>query len=153
MPSQVLFDDIGPSLIKISSPELQFQLLRSFLQFLGVPCGCRLLPSFLYMAMDENSVFDSRLHHQRPLVCFDLPLSGVSSIGHMDSLIQGRQRVGHPVEGEEFIQNFFHTMLPLFSGKAKSNLSVFWLQYEVSKVNNLIFIYYKLQIVKHNQYI
>nr|XP_056707814.1 nuclear exosome regulator NRDE2 [Euleptes europaea] len=131
---QVLFDDLGPSLIKLSSPDLQFQLLCSFLQFLGVPCGCQLLPSFLYIAMDENDIFEPRQHKQSPLTSFDLPLSGVSSIGQMDSVAQGRKRVGHSKEGEEFIQNFFHMMLPLFSGEEKSKLSNYWLQYEIAKV-------------------
>ncbi|XP_048342184.1 nuclear exosome regulator NRDE2 [Sphaerodactylus townsendi] len=131
---QVLFDDLGPSLIRISSRDLQFQLLCSFLQFLGVPCGCRLLPSFIYMAMDENDIFDHGQHKQSPLSSFDLPLSGVSCIGQMDSIAQGRKLIGHSKEGEEFIQNFFHTMLPLFSGEEKSKLSNYWLQYEISKV-------------------
>uniref|UniRef100_A0A8P4KAS2 NRDE-2, necessary for RNA interference, domain containing n=1 Tax=Dicentrarchus labrax TaxID=13489 RepID=A0A8P4KAS2_DICLA len=34
---QVLFDDIGPSLICLSSPELQLRLLLHFLSFLGLP--------------------------------------------------------------------------------------------------------------------
>lgn len=34
---QVLFDDIGPSLILLSSPELQLRLLLHFLAFLGLP--------------------------------------------------------------------------------------------------------------------
>nr|XP_020663249.1 protein NRDE2 homolog [Pogona vitticeps] len=131
---QVVFDDLGPSLIKISNSDLQFQLLCSFLQFLGVPCVCQLLPSFVYLAMDENNIFDNRQHSQGPLTSFDLPVSGISPIGCMDSVIQGGKQVGHPKEGEEFIQNLFHVMLPLFSGKEKSDLSVFWLQYEISKV-------------------
>ncbi|XP_054828308.1 nuclear exosome regulator NRDE2 isoform X2 [Eublepharis macularius] len=131
---QVVFDDLGSSLIKISSPDLQFQLLCSFLQFLGVPCECQLLPSFLYIAMDENNIFGHGQHEQSPLTSFDLPVSGISSIGHMDAVSQGRKRVGHSKEGEEFIQNFFHRMLPLFSGKEKSKLSIFWLQYEIAKV-------------------
>ncbi|XP_061467929.1 nuclear exosome regulator NRDE2 [Rhineura floridana] len=131
---QVLFDDLGSSLIKISSSDLQFQLLCSFLQFLGVPCGCSLLPTFLYIAMDENSIFDHGQHGQSPLTSFALPLPGVSRIGCMDPMHQAGRHVGHPKEGEEFIQNFFHMMLPLFSGKEKSNLSNFWLQYEISKV-------------------
>ncbi|XP_034957789.1 nuclear exosome regulator NRDE2 [Zootoca vivipara] len=131
---QVLFDDLGPSLIQISSPDLQFQLLCSFLQFLGVPCSCGLLPSFLYTAMDENNIFEDQQHGQRPLTSFDLSLPGVSRIGQMGSMLQGVRRIGHPKEGEEFIQNFFHMILPLLSGKEKSNLSNFWLQYEVSKV-------------------
>lgn len=135
---QVLSDDLGPSLIKISNPDLQFQLLCSFLQFIGVPCECNLLPSFLYLAMDEISIFDDEQRSQGPLTSFNLPLSGVSSIGHMDSLIHAKKHIGHPKEGEEFIQNFFHMMLPLFSGKEKSNLSIFWLQYELSKVINAV---------------
>ncbi|XP_015278744.1 PREDICTED: protein NRDE2 homolog [Gekko japonicus] len=131
---QVLFDDLGPSLIKIPNPDLQFQLLCSFLQFLGVPCGCQLLPSFLYIAMDENNIFGHGQHKQSPLTSFDLPLSGVSSVGQMDSVTQGRKRVGHSKEGEEFIQNFFHMMLPLFSGEEKSKLYIYWLQYEIAKV-------------------
>lgn len=36
-PAQVLFDDIGPSLIQLSSPDLQLRLLLRFLAFLGLP--------------------------------------------------------------------------------------------------------------------
>nr|XP_006122408.1 protein NRDE2 homolog isoform X1 [Pelodiscus sinensis] len=130
---QVLFDDLGPSLIRLSSPDLQFQLLYSFLQFLGVPCERNLFPSNLYIAMDENSIFDAG-HSEGPLTSFDSLLSGVNSIGHMDTMIRERQRIGHCKEGEEFLQNVFHFILPMFSGKEKSNLSVCWLQYEISKV-------------------
>ncbi|XP_074921736.1 nuclear exosome regulator NRDE2 isoform X3 [Chelonoidis abingdonii] len=130
---QVLFDDLGPSLIRLSSPDLQFQLLYSFLQFVGVPCGRSLFPSNLYIAMDENNVFDNE-QSDRPLTSFDSLLSGVNSIGHMDTMTRGRQHIGHCKEGEEFIQNVFHLILPLFSGKEKANLSVCWLQYEISKV-------------------
>ncbi|XP_005285443.3 nuclear exosome regulator NRDE2 isoform X1 [Chrysemys picta bellii] len=130
---QVLFDDLGPSLIRLSSPDLQFQLLYSFLQFVGVPCGCSLFPSNLYIAMDENNIFDTG-QSEKPLTSFDSLLSGVNSIGHMDTMTRGRQRMGHCKEGEEFIQNVFHLILPLFSGKEKSHLSVCWLQYEISKV-------------------
>lgn len=129
-----MFDDLGPSLIKVSNPDLQFQLLCSFLQFLGIPCGYQLLPSFLYVAMDENNIFGHGQDKQSPLTSFDLPLSGVSTIGQMDSVTKGRRRVGHSKEGEEFIQNFFHMMLPLFSGEEKSKLYIYWLQYEIAKV-------------------
>ncbi|XP_074812210.1 LOW QUALITY PROTEIN: nuclear exosome regulator NRDE2 [Natator depressus] len=134
---QVLFDDLGPSLMRLSSPDLQFQLLYSFLQFLGVPCGCSLFPSNLYIAMDENNIFDTG-QSERPLTSFDSLLSGVNSIGHMDTMTRGRQHIGHSKEGEEFIQNVFHLILPLFSGKEKSNLSVCWLQYEISKVGQCL---------------
>lgn len=83
--------------------------------------------------MDENNIFDTG-QSERPLTSFDSLLSGVNSIGHMDTMTRGRQHIGHSKEGEEFIQNVFHLILPLFSGKEKSNLSVCWLQYEISKV-------------------
>ncbi|KFZ49223.1 Protein NRDE2, partial [Podiceps cristatus] len=60
--------------------------------------------------------------------------SGFSSIGHMDTMLRGRHHIGHYKEGEEFIQNVFHVLFLLFSGKEKSNLSICWLQYEISKV-------------------
>ncbi|NXN11559.1 NRDE2 protein, partial [Indicator maculatus] len=60
--------------------------------------------------------------------------SGFSSIGHMDTMLRGRHHIGHYKEGEEFIQNVFHSLFLLFPGKEKSKLSIFWLQYEISKV-------------------
>ncbi|KFP81633.1 Protein NRDE2, partial [Apaloderma vittatum] len=131
---QVLFDDLGPSLIQLSSADLQHQLLYSFLHFLGVPCTSKLFPSNLYIAMDENNIFDSVLSDEKPLSSVDFPLSGFNSIGHMDTMLRGRHHVGHYKEGEEFIQNVFHVLFQLFSGKEKSNLSLCWLQYEISKV-------------------
>ncbi|KAG8126412.1 hypothetical protein E2320_021629 [Naja naja] len=135
---QVLFDDLGPSLIRLSSPELRFQLLSSFLQFLGVPCTCRLLPSSFYIAMDENNSVDNEYNNQGILTSLDMPLFGVSNIGHMDSMVQGEKHVTHTKEEEQFIQNLFHMMLPLFSGKDRSNLCIFWLQYEITKVTQYL---------------
>ncbi|KAM9555706.1 nuclear exosome regulator NRDE2 isoform 1-T1 [Guaruba guarouba] len=131
---QVLFDDLGPSLIQISNPDLQRQILYSFLQFLGVPCTKKLFPSNLYIAMDENNIFDSVLSDEKPLTSVDFPLSGFHSIGHMNTMLRGRHHIGHYKEGEEFMQNVFHVLFPLFSGKEKCNLSICWLQYEISKV-------------------
>ncbi|XP_069714794.1 nuclear exosome regulator NRDE2 [Phaenicophaeus curvirostris] len=131
---QVLFDDLGPSLIRISSLDLQHQLLYSFLQFLGVPCTSKLFPSNLYIAMDENNIFDSVLSDEKPLTSVDCPLSGFNSIGHMDTMPRRRHHIGHYKEGEEFIQNVFHVLFQLFPGKEKSNLSLCWLQYEIFKV-------------------
>ncbi|XP_027493612.1 protein NRDE2 homolog isoform X2 [Corapipo altera] len=131
---QVLFDDLGPSLIRLSNPNLQHQLLYSFLQFLGVPCTSKLFPSSLYIAMDENNIFDSVLYDDKPLTSVDFPLSGFNSIGHMDTMLRGRRQIGHCKEGEEFIQNVFHVLFQIFTGKEKSNLSVCWLQYEIYKV-------------------
>ena len=39
----MLFDDIGPSLIHLASPELQRRLLLSFLSFMGMPVDSVLL--------------------------------------------------------------------------------------------------------------
>ncbi|NWS47362.1 NRDE2 protein, partial [Probosciger aterrimus] len=60
--------------------------------------------------------------------------SGFNSIGHMNTMLRGRRHIGHYKEGEEFIQNVFHLLFPLFSGEEKCNLSICWLQYEISKV-------------------
>lgn len=130
----MLFDDLGPSLIRLSNPKLQHQLLYSFLQFLGVPCTSKLFPSSLYIAMDENNIFDSVLYDDKPLTSVDFPLSGFNSIGHMDTMSRGRHQIGHYKEGEEFIQNVFQVLSQIFTGKEKSNLAICWLQYEISKV-------------------
>lgn len=131
---QVLFDDIGQSLIKLCSPDLQFRLIEAFLQFLGVPSGFVPPASCLYLAMDENSIFDHGLHDAKPLTCLSSPFSGVSCVGHMDPLGGRRWTRGHSRDGEDFIRNIFHLVLPLFSGKEKSDLCSSWLQYETAKV-------------------
>ncbi|XP_030070609.1 nuclear exosome regulator NRDE2 [Microcaecilia unicolor] len=131
---QVLFDELGPSLFRISSPELKFQLMRAFLQFLGVPCGHSLPVSCLYLAMDENSIFDCGNSSERPLTPFDCPFSGVGILGHMDTLVSGRRQTGHCKEGEAFLQNIFQLAQTCFSGEEKSHFSVCWLQYEIAKV-------------------
>ncbi|KAM5242739.1 nuclear exosome regulator NRDE2 isoform 1-T3 [Hipposideros larvatus] len=131
---QVLFDDIGQSLIRLSSPELQFQLITAFLQFLGVPSEFGPPASCLYLAMDENSIFDHGLCDEKPLTCLNLSYSGVSCVGRTDKLGCRRWTRGHNREGEEFIRNIFHLVMPSFSGKEKSQLCFSWLQYEMAKV-------------------
>ncbi|XP_020039296.1 nuclear exosome regulator NRDE2 isoform X3 [Castor canadensis] len=131
---QVLFDDIGQSLIRLSSQDLQFQLIEAFLQFLGVPSGFVPPASCLYLAMDESSIFDNGLPDEKPLTYFSLSFSGISSVGHMDQLGCPRWTQGHNREGEEFIRNVFYLVMPLFSGKQKSHLCFSWLRYEIEKV-------------------
>ncbi|XP_011715555.2 nuclear exosome regulator NRDE2 [Macaca nemestrina] len=131
---QVLFDDIGQSLIRLSSHNLQFQLVEAFLQFLGVPSGLTPPASCLYLAMDENSIFDNGLYDEKPLTFFNPSFSGASSVGRMDRLGCPRWTRGQNREGEEFIRNVFHLVMPLFSGKEKSQLCFSWLQYEIAKV-------------------
>lgn len=130
----MLFDDIGQSLIRLSSPALQFQLVVAFLQFLGVPAGFTPPASCLYLAMDENSVFDSGLYDEQPLTFLNLSFSGVSCVGRMDQLGCRRWTRGHSREGEEFIRNIFHLVMPLFSGAERSQLCSSWLRYEIAKV-------------------
>ncbi|XP_003472393.1 nuclear exosome regulator NRDE2 [Cavia porcellus] len=131
---QVLFDDIGQSLIRLASEDLRFQLIEAFLQFLGVPSGAVPPAACLYLAMDENSIFDNRLYEEKPLTFFSPSFSGVSCVGHMERLGCPRWSRGHSREGEEFIRNIFHLVMPVFSGKQKSQLCSSWLRYETAKV-------------------
>ncbi|KAF6131796.1 NRDE-2, necessary for RNA interference, domain containing [Phyllostomus discolor] len=131
---QVLFDDIGQSLIRLCSQDLRFQLIEAFLQFLGVPAGFTPPASCLYLAMDENSIFDHGLHDEKPLTFLNLSFSGVSCVGRTDRLGCRRWARGHDREGGEFVRNVFHLVLPLFSGGERSRLCVSWLRYEIAKV-------------------
>ncbi|XP_029806628.1 protein NRDE2 homolog isoform X2 [Suricata suricatta] len=131
---QVLFDDIAQSLIRLSSQDLQFGLVAAFLQFLGVPSGLSPPASCLYLAMDENSIFDNGLHDEMPLTFLNLSFSGVSCVGRSDPLGCRRWTRGHSREGEEFIRNIFHLVMPLFSGRERSELCFSWLRYEIAKV-------------------
>ncbi|XP_015426917.1 PREDICTED: protein NRDE2 homolog isoform X2 [Myotis davidii] len=131
---QVLFDDIGQSLIRLSSQALQFQLIVAFLQFLGVPAGFSPPAACLYLAMDENSIFDNGLYDEQPLTFLNLSFSGVSCVGRTDQLGCRRWTRGHSREGEEFIRNIFHLVMPLFSGRERSQLCSSWLRYEIAKV-------------------
>ncbi|XP_008591874.1 PREDICTED: protein NRDE2 homolog [Galeopterus variegatus] len=131
---QVLFDDIGQSLIRLCSQDLQFRLIEAFLQFLGVPSGFIPPASCLYLAMDENSIFDNGLYDEKPLTFSSPSFSGISCVGRMDPLGCPCWTRGHNREGEDFIRNLFHLVMPLFLGKEKSQLCFLWLQYEIAKV-------------------
>ncbi|KAM5125857.1 nuclear exosome regulator NRDE2, partial [Mantella aurantiaca] len=131
---QVLFDDLGSSMFRITIPALRFQLMLSFLQFLGVPCGPRPPPASLYLAMDEDSLFECTAANGRLVTTLQAPLAGVSRVGHLTVMSGGRRQIGHCKEGERFIQNVFQSALSLFHGEEKTQLCVCWLQYEVSKV-------------------
>ncbi|XP_068110673.1 nuclear exosome regulator NRDE2 [Hyperolius riggenbachi] len=130
---QVLFDDLGPSMFKISSPALRFQLMLSFLQFLGVPCGPRLPPACLYLSLCETSIFQHISAYERLLSAFEPPLAGVGVVGHVATMSRWRQQIGQCKEGESFIQNVFLSALSLFHGEQKTQLSVYWLQYAIYK--------------------
>ncbi|XP_059504943.1 nuclear exosome regulator NRDE2 isoform X1 [Stegostoma tigrinum] len=131
---QVLFDDIGSSMFKISSPELRFQLMSSFFQFLGIPTGFSLPPCCLNVALDDPDLFSSGSGDERLLSWSDSPAAGVSIVGFMPAMPSQRWAPSHCTEGEDFIQTAFHQALPLFAGKERAQLTLHWLQYEKSKV-------------------
>uniref|UniRef100_A0A8C9VEP1 NRDE-2, necessary for RNA interference, domain containing n=1 Tax=Scleropages formosus TaxID=113540 RepID=A0A8C9VEP1_SCLFO len=132
---QVLFDDVGPSMILLSKPELRFQLLCSFLRFLGLPCDmdypCG--PSWSIL-LDNLALLVEELDADRPLSCSDLWQAGVSPVGHMTTLGAPRRMVGLCKQGEEFMQNVLHQLWPLLSASERSKLSLYWIQYEKIKV-------------------
>ncbi|KAG7224661.1 hypothetical protein INR49_011414 [Caranx melampygus] len=105
---QVLFDDIGPSLICLSSPELQLGLLLHFLSFLGLPVDPVL----------------SAAPCQPGLLLENLSL-----------LIQGDQEVGGTgKQGERFVTNVLTMVQPVLPPHHRAILSLSWMQYEKLKV-------------------
>ncbi|XP_077123740.1 nuclear exosome regulator NRDE2 isoform X1 [Ranitomeya variabilis] len=130
---QVFFDDIGPSMIKISSADLKFRLVLSFLQFMGVPCDARPPFASLYLSLDDASIFDHAFY-ERMMTSQELPLSGIGAVGHLDTMNQDRSLIGQCKEGERFIQDVFQSAMSCFTVDEKMKLSVYWLQYEISKV-------------------
>uniref|UniRef100_A0A4W3JGF6 NRDE-2, necessary for RNA interference, domain containing n=1 Tax=Callorhinchus milii TaxID=7868 RepID=A0A4W3JGF6_CALMI len=135
---QVLFDDIGTSMFKISTPELRFRLMTSFFQFLGIPMGFSLPASCLNVTLDELSVFGSETPGERPLTSLDLQSSGVSAVGSMGTVAYQKKPIARYKEGEDFIQTAFHQALPLFTAEEQSELTLSWLQYERAKVTRCL---------------
>uniref|UniRef100_UPI00398ECA2A nuclear exosome regulator NRDE2 isoform X2 n=1 Tax=Pristiophorus japonicus TaxID=55135 RepID=UPI00398ECA2A len=133
---QVLFDDVGCSMFKISSPQLRFQLMSSFLQLLGIPVGLGLPTSCLNVALDEPGLFASGTGGERPLACSDSLASGVSAVGFVATVPDQKRAAGHCKAGEDFIRAAFHQALPLFAGEERLELALSWLQYEKSKLRN-----------------
>ncbi|XP_049625875.1 nuclear exosome regulator NRDE2 [Suncus etruscus] len=131
---QVLFDDIGQSLIRLTQPELRFQLVAAFLQFLGLPCTARPPAACFYLALDDGGLFDGGFSDEQPLSAPYPPFSGVGYVGRMDPLGSRRGTRGHSREGEDFIRNLLHLLLPLFAGPERAQLCLSWLRFEVAKV-------------------
>uniref|UniRef100_A0A3Q3RCK2 NRDE-2, necessary for RNA interference, domain containing n=1 Tax=Monopterus albus TaxID=43700 RepID=A0A3Q3RCK2_MONAL len=119
---QVLFDDIGPSLICLSSPELQLHLLLHFLSFLGLPVNS-VLPSH-FLGTDIL----------RPLTSYDLPDLGVNAVGHMTTLQGTRKWAGLVKQGEKFVTNVFNMVQAVLPAHHRAVLSLSWMQYEKLKV-------------------
>ncbi|XP_069772005.1 nuclear exosome regulator NRDE2 isoform X2 [Narcine bancroftii] len=131
---QVLFDDVSSSMFQISSPKLKFQLVSSFLQFLGIPAQAGLSHSCLSVALDEPTLFGSRPDGKRPSGWRDVPTTGVAAVGFTAVESKQKRVAGYSRSGEEFIRMVFRQALPQFSGAERSELVLSWLLYEKTKV-------------------
>ncbi|XP_076834625.1 nuclear exosome regulator NRDE2 [Brachyhypopomus gauderio] len=129
---QVLFDDIGPSMVRVETPQLQGRLVLSFLRFLGLPGTSS--PPDPSLLLDDSAFLDERVDPERPLTSYDLPVSGVSAVGHMTFLSSSRRRAGLCKAGEELLRNVLEQILPLLSAQDRAALNLCWLQYEKLKV-------------------
>ncbi|KAM7404039.1 hypothetical protein PAMA_004452 [Pampus argenteus] len=130
---QVLFDDIGPSLICLSSPEVRLRLLLSFLSFLGLPVDCS-APCQLSLLLEDLSLLTQGDDHQRPLTCHDLPGPGINAVGHMTTLQGNKKWAGLGKHGERFVTNVFNMVQPVLPAHHRAVLSLSWMQYEKLKV-------------------
>lgn len=138
-PVQVLFDDLGQSLIRVELPELRLRLLLSFLHLLGVPtCSASFSSSAIVddsTLLDDSALLDETLDPERPLTSHDLPVTGVSAVGHMISRCDSRKkRAGLCKQGEEFVRNVLEQTLALFPPQDRTEVTLCWMQYEKVKV-------------------
>ncbi|XP_058604672.1 nuclear exosome regulator NRDE2 isoform X2 [Onychostoma macrolepis] len=133
---QVLFDDIGPSMIRVDRVDLQLQLILSFLQFLGLPgpSGRFSTTSSSNILLDDLAFLEEGPDPERPLTSHDLPLAGTCAVGHMTFLSDCRRQAGLCKAGEEFLQNVLQQTLPLVSVQDQATITLCWLQYEKLKV-------------------
>ncbi|XP_064179184.1 nuclear exosome regulator NRDE2 isoform X2 [Anguilla rostrata] len=131
---QVLFDDIGPSMIRLSAPELRFQLVCCFLQFLGLPGESWYHGPSWSSLLDGTSLLEEGPGAERLLTAGHLHGAGVSPVGHMTTLDGARRQTGLCKEGEEFVHLVLQQISPLCSPQEKALLSLYWIQYEKLKV-------------------
>ncbi|XP_026157598.1 nuclear exosome regulator NRDE2 isoform X2 [Mastacembelus armatus] len=133
---QVLFDDIGPSLICLSSPELQLQLLLHFMSFLGLPVDSALFaaPSQPGLLLENLSLLTQGIDPLRPLTSHDLPDTGLNAVGHMTTLQGTKKWAGLGKQGETFITNVFNMVQAVLPVHHQAILSLSWIQYEKLKV-------------------
>ncbi|KAL7381030.1 hypothetical protein ABVT39_027522 [Epinephelus coioides] len=133
---QVLFDDIGPSLICLSTPELRLCLLLHFFSFLGLPVDSVLsaAPCQLGLLLENLSLLTQGNELRHPLTSHDLPESGVNSVGHMTTLQGTRKCVGLGKQGERFVTNVISMVQAVLPVHHRAALSLSWMQYEKLKV-------------------
>ncbi|TWW72359.1 nuclear exosome regulator NRDE2 isoform X1 [Takifugu flavidus] len=133
---QVLFDDIGPSLILLPSPELQLRLLVQFLAFLGLPTDFALsaAPRSPDILLENLSLLTHGVDPQRPLTYQDLPDTGVNPVGLMTTLQGNRKWVGLGKQGEKFVANLLKMVQPVLRVDSQTNLALSRMRYEKLKV-------------------
>ncbi len=98
---QVLFDDIGPSMIRVDRADLQLQLILSFLQFLGLPGPPARFSttSSSNILLDDLAFLEEVPDPERPLTSHDLPMAGTCAVGHMTCLSGCGDRQGCVKQG------------------------------------------------------
>ncbi|XP_051941629.1 nuclear exosome regulator NRDE2 [Hippocampus zosterae] len=133
---QVLFDDIGPSLICLSSPELQLRFLLHFLSFLGLPVDTVLSAGLCHpgLLMEDLSLLTQGSDSRRSLTFHNLPSLGMNSVGHMTTLQGTRKWAGLGKQGEKFVNAMFNMLLPVLPSDQRAVLSLSRMQYEKLKV-------------------
>ncbi|KAK5617501.1 hypothetical protein CRENBAI_005187 [Crenichthys baileyi] len=139
---QVLFDDIGPSLICLSSAELQLRFLLSFLSFLGFPVDFVLsaAPHQPCLLLENLSLLTQGTELHRPLTSFNLPVleTGINSVGHMTTLQGTRKWSGLGKQGERFLTNVFSMLQPVLPPPHRAVLSLSWILNEKLKVLHIL---------------
>ncbi|CAN9502574.1 unnamed protein product [Ophioblennius macclurei] len=133
---QVLFDDIGPSLICLSTPELRLRFLLHFLSFLGLPVDPVLFaaPCQPGLILENLSFLTQGTDLQHPLTSYDIPDPGVNSVGHTVTLQGTRKWMGLEKQGEKFVTYVFSMVQPVLPPLHMSCLTLSWIQYEKLKV-------------------
>ncbi|XP_028995868.1 nuclear exosome regulator NRDE2 [Betta splendens] len=133
---QVLFDDIGPSLICLSSPDLQLHLLLWFLSFLGLPVDSVFSDALCQsdLLLENLSLLTQGTDLQHPLTSHDLPDLGINAVGHMTTLQGTKKLAGLGKHGERFVTNVFNMVQAFLPTHHRAVLSLCWMQYEKVKV-------------------
>ncbi|XP_020774937.2 nuclear exosome regulator NRDE2 isoform X1 [Boleophthalmus pectinirostris] len=130
---QVLFDDIGQSMICLSSPDLQLRLLLHFLSFLGLPVNITtsnqtgmLLENLLLLTQNDNFA--------RPLTFPELLHTGMNSVGQMTTLQGMPKCIGLGKQGGKFLNNIIAMIQPLLPTHHRAILFLSQIQNEKLKV-------------------
>ncbi|XP_033115800.1 nuclear exosome regulator NRDE2-like [Anneissia japonica] len=146
----VVFDDVSSFLFKIKSQDLQFNLLLSFLRFLGVNVplhgssnNYEVHKHSLYALENTNQIFWKLKYFQ------DIPLKSVYHKFQNQQLSVGVINNCSPLEErlspdsptlhtpsrtvaalKEFVRNVFAQSLPLFTNNNRTDLLLVWIRFE-----------------------